>query len=153
MDRSKHQEERNQFRGIFQTSFPDLGEEYEILEPSTARYNCIAHSLGINDSWVQPETGSADAPLSFMDTLYLEQGFQRVPEMTFALDSGYVKVVLYALTADDGTIKEVTHAAVQDPSGTWESKVGQGPLIRHPTPESLNGPVYGEPVAVYLMNR
>jgi hypothetical protein len=88
-----------------------------------------------------------------MDALYQEHGFQRVPEMTFALDSGRGKVVLYALAADDGTIEEITHAAIQDPSGTWESKVGQGPLIRHVALEALSGPTYGEPVAVYLKQR
>jgi hypothetical protein len=28
-------------------------------------------------------------------------------------------------------------------------KLGQGPLIRHPDPDALEGPAYGGPVAVY----
>ena len=46
-------------------------------------------------------------------------------------------------------IVEVTHGALQDRDGTWTSKLGQLALIRHRTPAALNGPTYGQPVAVY----
>jgi hypothetical protein len=46
-----------------------------------------------------------------------------------------------------------THAARQAPNGTWTSKLGRAPLIRHLTPEAVNctgADGYGRPVAVYV---
>src|SRR5437879_5232026 len=46
------------------SSFPNLKGDYEVLEHGNhKRYNCIAHSLGIHDQWVNPETGPAGNPL------------------------------------------------------------------------------------------
>jgi hypothetical protein len=39
---------------------------------------------------------------------------------------------------------------VQEPDGTWMSKLGALALIHHATLEALRGPVYGTPVAVYV---
>jgi hypothetical protein len=37
--------------------------------------------------------------------------------------------------------------------GTWTSKLGKMAVIRHATPDSLDGPDYGQPVAVYVRKR
>jgi len=58
--------------------------------------------------------------------------------------------VVYALRRRDGSIKEVTHAALQLRDGTWTSKLGKLALIRHRTPQDLDGPSYGVPIAVYV---
>lgn len=52
---------------------------------------------------------------------------------------GYQKVALY----EDECIAQ--HAALQMPNGRWRSKMGQGPLIEHHSPDSLSGELYGTP--------
>ncbi len=131
-------------------SHPHLGSRFEVLGPSTKSYNCIAHSLGIHDRWISPQTGPAQNPLAWADRLYAAQGYRRLPGLDFRRQPGVQKVVVYATRQPDGTIRQVTHAAVQSPGGGWTSKLGKLALIRHGTPQALNGPSYGEPVAVYI---
>jgi hypothetical protein len=147
-DRSKFTRDRSSIdRG---PSFPFLNGDYEVLQAGGNKiYNCIAHSLGIHNRWVNPETGPASNPLSRMDQMYRAKGYSRVKGLNFNVEPGKEKVVVYA-TVNDGRIKEVTHAAVQEKTGTWTSKLGQLALIRHRTPEALNGPTYGQPVAIYV---
>jgi hypothetical protein len=149
MDTKKYPEEREKYAETINSAFPKLGDNYEILGPATRDYNCIAHTLGENDEWVNPATGSKENPLSEMDKMYAEKGYSRINDMDFSYDPAKQKVVVYATKNSDGRIKEITHGAIQDAKGTWESKLGSLPLIRHPTPETLNGSAYGEPVAVY----
>lgn len=150
MDKKKYPAQRKKYDSVLKKSFPkNLGDEYEVLAPETRDYNCIAHTLGKDKKWVDPETGPAKNPLTEMDKKYATQGYKRSSSMDFSYTSSKKKVVVYAIKNPDGSIKNVTHGAIQDKHGTWESKLGGGPLIRHKTPNALNGPVYGEPVAVY----
>lgn len=123
--------------------------DIEVLAPATKQYNCIAHSLEVK-TWVNPETGSEANPLEKMDNLYAKLGYVRQDGLNFAKEEGLEKVVVYAKLNNDGSIHDVTHAAKQESQGTWTSKLGSLPLIRHSTPEVLRGPVYGTPVAVYV---
>jgi len=141
-------QELMQDRGI-QEGFPRLGGNFEVIGEGTRRYNCIAHSLGIHDHWVNPETGPADAPFSAMDRMYARLGYTREKDLNWKLEKGMEKVVLYATLNPDGTINQVTHAAHQEADGSFTSKLGSMPLIRHPTPNELRGNIYGLPVAVY----
>ena len=133
-----------------QKSFPRLGDKFVVVRDGTKTYNCIAWSLGVTDHWVNPETGPDYAPLSGMDRLYSEQGYYREHDLNWRAEPGLEKVVLYATLNADGTVKEVTHAAHEEPDGSFTSKLGQLPVIRHATPEALRGPAYGAPVAVYV---
>jgi len=133
-----------------QHGFPRLGDNFEVIGDATDRYNCISWSLGITDHWVNPETGPAYAPLSGTDRLYAKQGYYREHDLNWRAEPGLEKVVVYASLNPDGTIHEVTHAAHEEPDGTFTSKLGRCPLIRHATPEALRGPSYGVPVAVYV---
>jgi hypothetical protein len=159
-------------------SFPRLGTNYEVLAPSTPYqgklnvirrsaaitvlapektaprkvYNCIAHSLGIHYGWVNPETGPAANPLTKMDQMYRVRGYTRLSTLDYRLVPGKQKVVVYATVNANRQIKAVTHAAIQSPDGTWTSKLGALALIRHVNPQALNGPTYGQPVAVYIRN-
>ena len=54
-------------------------------------------------------------------------------------EAGYEKVALYEMHG------RFQHAALQTPNGRWRSKMGQGPLIEHLSPESLAGGSYGKP--------
>jgi hypothetical protein len=132
--------------------FPYLGHSFEVVDPYVGkRYNCIAHILGIHSTWVNPETGPATQPLVRMDRMYAAKGYHRIGNLDYRVVPGKQKVVVYA-TVSAGRIVSVTHAAVQERDGSWTSKLGQLPLIRHATPEALNGPSYGRPVAVYVRN-
>ncbi len=89
-----------------------------------------------------------------MDRIYANAGYKRSDNMNTDLEPGTRKVVVYASKHSDGSIDEITHGALQEPDGTYTSKLGWlGPLIRHRTAESLNGPEYGAPVAVYKKKR
>ena len=68
-------------------------------------------------------------------------GFQQCRNSS--LESGFEKVALYE---EQGLW---THAALQTPTGRWRSKLGQGPLIEHLSPESLSDGIYGIPT-VYM---
>ncbi len=150
LDKTKDPDERKFLEGPEgKKVFPKLGSDFEVLGPSTDEYNCIAHTLDDHTQWVNPETGSTDNPLGKMDDMYAKKGYKRSPTMDISKEPGKEKVVVYATKNPDGSINEVTHGATQASDGTWTSKLGQGPLIRHETPGALNGPVYGEPVAVY----
>ncbi|MCP4349982.1 MAG: hypothetical protein GY795_31260 [Desulfobacterales bacterium] len=149
MDKSKYPDQIKKYKSILDNAFPKINDEYEVLSPETGDYNCIAHTLGKKNEWVNPKTGSKADPLSEMDKIYAEQGYKRSSSMDFSHKTGKQKVTVYAIKNPDGSIKNITHGAIQDNYGTWESKLGGGPLIRHKTPNALNGPVYGEPVAVY----
>ena len=60
-----------------------------------------------------------------------------------SLEKEYEKVALYEKQ------DEWMHAALQTPNGRWRSKMGQGPVIEHLSPESLSGGMYGNPT-VYM---
>jgi hypothetical protein len=130
-------------------SFPYLGTKFEVLAPRTKVYNCIAWSVGIRNRWVWP-----GVTISAFDQLYGSHGFRRVrtgrlSKSDYRPVPGIQKIVLYAIVYKNGKVK-CTHGARQLPDGTWTSKLGKLPLIRHLTPQALNGPSYGRPIAVYV---
>ena len=134
--------------GNLSKSFPNLGNA-KVLDASGRNYNCISATLGIHNQWINPKTGPANAPLAPMDKLYASQGFQRLPNLDLRPDGKNQKVALYATKNANGSVKQVTHAALQQPNGTWTSKLGQLPLIQHKSAYSVAGPMYGSPVAAY----
>src|SRR5262245_16484837 len=83
------------------------------------------------------------------DKLYGLFGYRRVQGLDYRVVRGAQKIVLYAKRGKNGEI-ECTHGARQLADGTWSSKCGKQPLIRHLTPEALNGESYGQPIAVYM---
>ena len=129
--------------------FPNLGRNYEVIAPFSDRYNCIAHSLGEHGRWISPRTGPASNRLAWVDKVYGEKGYARLATMDTSPEPGVRKVVVYGSVNRDGSVRKVLHAALQRPDGTWTSKMGHGGLIRHPTPGSVAGGIYGRPIAVY----
>jgi hypothetical protein len=125
--------------------FPRLGNRFEVLGPSTPRYNCIGWSVGNTNEWVWPGNTVAD-----FDRLYAQHGYARQEGLNLTVEPGKRKLVLYGTLNPDATIRTVTHAAVQEPDGRWTSKLGSLALIRHATPDELRGPSYGTPIAVYV---
>ena len=142
-------------------AYPDLGSRFEVLSPSTGRptaadgfdyvglYNCIAWTIGEVNRWVDPITGTDGDRLGKMDALYAEEGYRRLKSLDFDVDKGRQKVVVYAMREKNGAVTKITHAALQNPDGSWSSKIGALALIKHWKPQDLTGPLYGEPVAVY----
>jgi type VI secretion system secreted protein VgrG len=134
-------------------AFPHLGNRFVVIGCATPRYNCIAHSMGYTSEWVWPGNTVA----AFND-LYRPLGFRRITEKPGTIPPGQLRrevgverLVLFA-TESDGRFS-ATHAARQ--SGHpghrgWTSKLGQWPLIWHPSLRSVTGPSYGRPIAVYV---
>lgn len=94
MDKTKHPEQRKKYDSTFKHKLPKLGDEYEVLAPETDSYNCIGHTLGVNDEWVNPVTGPKDNPLAGMDKIYAERGYKRAPNMDTSYKPGKKKVVV-----------------------------------------------------------
>jgi hypothetical protein len=136
----------------WKNGFPNLGR-FEVLAPATGgekvkgAYNCIAHTLKIYNRWVWPGKRIAD-----FDRLYGQHGYRRSGTLDYRFQASVEKIVLYAKVYRDGKL-ECTHGARQLADGTWTSKLGGGPLIRHATPAAVGGPSYGRPVAVYVRPR
>jgi hypothetical protein len=136
----------------WKANFPNLGR-YEVLSPATPKnkkkilYNCIAHTLRIYNQWVWPGSNVSD-----FDRLYGEYGYKRIRTLDYRFNPKVDKIVLYAKKTKNGKL-ECTHGARQLADGTWTSKLGQGPLIRHATPASVGGPSYGKPIFVYVRSR
>ena len=109
-------------------------------------YNCIAYTTGIKNVWVDPYQ-----TVEGWD-LYYGREFSRSKTPDVSYEAGLLKVAVYATVTTDGKAK-CTHAALQHDDGTWSSKLGSGPLIRHRTAESVSGPIYGEVVLVYVKKK
>lgn len=129
--------------------FPNLGN-FKVLDNSGKNYNCISATLGMNNQWINPKTGPANAPLAYMDKLYAANGFQRQMKPDLRPDPRNQKVAVYATKKPNGGIDKITHAALQQPNGTWTSKLGKLPLIQHKSAWSVAGPNYGMPIATYV---
>jgi hypothetical protein len=135
---------------VWKRNFPRLGK-FVVLAPSTPGegkgvYNCIAHTLRIYDHWVWPGKNVAD-----FDRKYGASGYHRLKQKDFRFNPQQEKIVLYAVKKNGRW--ECTHACRQLTDGTWSSKLGHGPLISHASPDSLDGPEYGRPIAVYARPR
>jgi len=136
----------------WRSSFPQLSR-YEVIGHATGGsgtkggYNCIAHTIGVHDRWVWPGAAVAD-----FDRLYGSSGYRRMAKLDYGVSASYNKIVLYGKVYSGGRI-ECTHGALQSTNGTWTSKLGAGPLIRHTRPEMVGGPSYGRPIFVYVRNR
>jgi hypothetical protein len=129
-------------------SFPRLGDRFEVLGPATVTYNCICWSLGGNNTWVWPRGPGQPVTLADFDALYSYYGFRRVAGLDYTRQKGIDKVVVFAVSRDGKA--EITHACKQLPDGSWSSKLGSLPLIRHLRPDDVAGPTYGLPYVVYV---
>ena len=129
--------------------------DYVVTSPKDASYNCIAFAAGDTrrkwDAGMLPEPGYYWPPraihndnddIAALKRAFAEIGYEEC--MSGDLESGFMKVALYAITIDDWL-----HATIQEPSGEWSSKLGNGYDIRHKTPYCVEGPIYGT-VACYM---
>jgi hypothetical protein len=145
LDANRDAEQREKVAQV-KKDFPRLGGLYEVMGPSTKGYNCIAWSIGVTDRWVWPGETVAD-----FDRLYGQEGYRRVKGLPLALEENRDRIVLYGKTVD-GTVK-ATHAARQLEDGSWSSKLGAAPLIRHLDARDVDGVAYGDPLAVYVRGK
>lgn len=153
LDLARNGEERWRFETPSERAgFPRLGDDYEILAPASSEYNCISWSLGVTDRWIWPVQARSSIFFSDFDDLYTRHGYRRLSTLAFDQLADHDKVVLYAKVNASGVL-EPTHAARQEADGSWTSKVGKMPLIRHLHPRDLEGGTYGEPYAVYVRAR
>ena len=131
------------------TAFPKLSsEEFEIVERASERYNCIAYAAGDTSKWWDhnrnhywPTPATRSNSIESLKEVFVDLGFEQCHDGR--TENGYQKVALYG---ERGLWK---HAAVQTPNGRWRSKMGQGPVIEHRSPESLSDGQYGN-VAFYM---
>jgi hypothetical protein len=110
---------------------------------ATNEYNCIGYSVGAYTN-IEPPTSTQ------VDSFYAHYGFSPLANTGLGLQPGYQKVVVYGIVSYGYLI--ITHADLQQPDGTWVSKLGKGPLVRHGCPFDLRvfEQWYGRPVKVYI---
>lgn len=126
-------------------AFPGLaGEDFKILEPPSRYFNCVAFAAGdttriwdYNEGYYWPPWTTRDSRIESLMEVFAGLGYE--PCDDGAAEDGYRKVALY----EENGIAQ--HAALQVSNGRWQSKMGQGPVIEHLSPESISGRVYGAP--------
>jgi hypothetical protein len=139
------------------SNFPHLGSHFEVLGAATGGgwngvYNCLAWTSGNVRQWEwKPEMNHGGiGSIQSMDRLYASRGYVRASNADYSLQPGLQKIAIYWGYMPNLKVNGVTHGALQQADGTWTSKLGPLALIRHQTPQSLNGPSYGVPIAVYV---
>ena len=134
----------SRWTSIITGAFPNLASEgFEIVGEPTTEYNCIAYAAGDTEDWWWPDESSYWPPWATLDNRIdsLQEAFAGIGYELCDdshLEAGYRKVALYE---EEGKLQ---HAAVQMANGAWRSKMGEGPVIEHRSPESLAGGMYGD---------
>jgi hypothetical protein len=129
-------------------AFPELRKTvYEITNPASSAYNCIAWAAEEHNQWWEPAQGyywPADVPSEYTVAALVQRfesiGYERCPSAD--PEAGFNKVAIY------GQEGEYTHAARQLPNGRWTSKLGAQVDIEHDTLDDLVGEEYGAVVCI-----
>ncbi len=130
-------------------AFPNLASEgFSIVGEPSGAYNCIAYAAGDTSKWWWPDGVSYWPPwaaetelIESLKEAFAGLGYQQCDDGR--TEGGYQKVALYE------KIGKMKHAAIQMPNERWRSKLGQGPVIEHDSPQSLSGGMYGS-VTTYM---
>lgn len=141
----------SKWTALLKTAFPNLtNESLEIVDQPSEQYNCIAFAAGDTGKWWWPDSinywpawATLDQKIESLREAFAGLGYEQCNNSE--AESGYQKVALYE---DQGMAQ---HVALQMPNGRWRSKMGQGPVIEHDSPESLSGGMYG--AVHYFMRR
>jgi hypothetical protein len=132
--------------------------EYEITDWHGFYQNCIGLTCGVQE-WLWPSflIPGTDLEASWpgrltlprpetFDKLYADKGYKKAEKPGLEgckPECDKIKIALYALGQD------VTHAAIEDCQGKWDSKLGDGPRIKHAKLEQLEGKKYGKVLYCY----
>ena len=135
------------YADLFIKEFPILYREgFKIVEQPSPWYNCIAYAAGDTAQWCWPDGINYWPPwatqnnrMESLEEMFAGLGFEQCNDGS--PEDGYQKVALYAVQG------RFQHAAAQTPNERWRSKMGQGPVIEHLSPESLSGGMYGDAAA------
>ena len=121
---------------------------YKILDGThSPNYNCISHTIGLNDRWSWPGDNINYWPIDdksetieSFDKFYEYHGFIKID--LSGIYVGQNKVILYAKD------EKPKHTSIQILNNTWESKMGGGEIVRH-DPFDFENSIYGEIVRIY----
>lgn len=127
--------------------FPNLSDtNFGLTSPRDALYNCIAWAAGDHTRWWWPSdpqgywpTPQAPNEVTSFVEAFSGLGYEVCNDAE--LEAGFEKVAIYAKSGVP------THAARQLDDGRWTSKLGKSWDVWHNF-DALNGPQYGEPVAI-----
>lgn len=127
-----------------------MTDDHKVTSDEDSSYNCVAFAAGDTALWWEPlqvprpgfhwpkvalhEGGNDD--IAALKRCFAAIGYEECEGGEW--EAGHRKVALYGFTVDDWQ-----HAAVQQNSGEWKSKLGDGYDIEHKTPECVCGPRYG----------
>lgn len=130
------------------------GVNGKTTSPQTPLYNCIAHSVGTDLTYIWPDPDEEyawppalprnDSIDTFVD-FYQLCGYTKCASAI--LEHGFEKVILYHVAG------RVAHAALQLVDGTWTSKIGDLADIMHVTPEVVESNQNGRPAIVLRRKR
>lgn len=125
--------------------FPKLAAEgFEIVDPPSNQYNCIAFAAGDTGKWWSihqpdywPTHATRSNSIESLVEVFAGLGFERCRDSR--TEPGFGKVALYQQQG------AWTHAAVQTPRRVWLGRTDPGLIIEHRNPELLAGGAYGNP--------
>lgn len=115
----------------------------KVLKKRDSEYNCFSYALGVTHKWIQP-SNFIGAPRAALDAMMNEHDFVACRVLDYEFRPHIRKVVLFGHSGREWP----THAALRVANG-WESKMGRGALIFHPSLPMLVGERYGKPMYVY----
>jgi len=133
--------------------FPDLDiNDVLVLAPVSIRYNCIAWSLGIDYTWINPPSALASfqtlyntaANSSHGDNWRAHNNWQTQPALT-----GSAEVDGWGTSSSSMTHGSRYLLSADFPAGAWTSKLGQNLLITHGR-QGLRGSVYGNVLTSFV---
>ena len=127
--------------------FPNLkAADFEVTSGETARYNCLAWAVDVNDEWWEPSADGVwpsdvphDITLESLVKLYSRFGYEICEDGDHQPE--FEKIAIY------GERFEYEHAAHQLPDGGWTSKLGSGVDISHKNLDCIAGGAYGNVIA------
>lgn len=123
--------------------------QYELIPNSeTYDYNCISHTIGLNNIPSWPTNKDYYWPVKreltkeTFDEFYQYHGFEKLNLLDITYHKKFIKVALYM------SDNKPTHAAIQCDSRWWESKIGSFGIIKHDLFEIEEGD-YGKVIQIY----
>jgi hypothetical protein len=143
LDKTRLSDER--VKVLTAAGFQNLKGDFEVLAPATTTYNCLSWALGVTTEWLWPK----DTTVKGFDSYLGGIGYKRLGIMDEKPVPFHQKLVAFGKVDATGTVK-ILHTVKVEADGTFTSKVGGLPLIKHLSLKALAGETYGDPIAVYM---
>ncbi len=135
-------------KSLYKRLFPLLTDYDVYFNSESYKYNCISHTINIDNRNSWPTNPKFYWPVKreltkeSFDLFYEYHGFVKC-SLDFSHDVKYIKVALFC-----NNIGTPTHASIQVANDWWGSKIGSLGIIKHDLFE-IEDLIYGEVTQIY----